>query len=262
MSFSSTRTVIPTAPRMASAVATSSSVASEPFAKAAAPAPTSAGMFGITRTTRAMPPSSRSIREVVTPAAMEMISLKLAVTDFKPASTVLICWGLMASRTTSAYLAAVALSAVVGIPKCFVKNSHRSGRASAAVICDGATVFVESSPRIKASPMLPAPMNAIVLFCRLMSFPFSKNSGADAHHRSTFFDRNFEIVRHAHRQFPQSGPITQFTQSAEVRPRFLNLFLERRDRHQSLHFQPRQLVDLAQRGVQVFGFQPELAGFA
>jgi len=81
----------PSVPRPANAAAT-----------AAAPAPTSAGVFGITRTTRVPGPSSRSMRAVVTPAAMEMTSFRLDMADLKPANTSPTCCGFTASTTMSA----------------------------------------------------------------------------------------------------------------------------------------------------------------
>src|SRR5712691_10489200 len=148
------------------------------------------------------------------------------------------------------------------MPKVFASFSNCSGRTSVAIICDGITVFAFSNPRISASPMFPAPRNAIVLFFRLMSFSFSEDGSTDAYHGRAFFDGDFKIVRHPHRKFPQAEGIAKLPQPAEVRPRFLHFVSDRRNSHQSLDLEAWQSVDLAESGLQIFGLQPKFARLA
>src|SRR5262249_17783858 len=68
---SGTRTTVPTAERIDSAHARSSSPASRPGAMAAAPAPTSAGVFGMARTTAMPDPNPASSVASGTPAAID-----------------------------------------------------------------------------------------------------------------------------------------------------------------------------------------------
>src|SRR5882724_8989647 len=118
--------------------------------------------------------------------------------------------------------------------KAFASLSNCSGRTSVATICDGVTLLAVSNPRISASPMFPAPRNAIVLFFRLMSFSFSKDGGADAHHGRALLDGHLKIVSHAHRKFSQVERVAQLPQPAEKRPCPLHFLRDGCDSHQSL----------------------------
>src|ERR1017187_1678422 len=132
---------------------------------------------------------------------------------------------------------------------------------SVAIIRDGETILVANSPRISASPMFPAPMNTIVLFCRLMSFSFSKNARANAYEGRTLLNGHFKVVGHPHRQLPHPEYIAKLSQPAEIGPRLLGFLSEWRDRHQSLHFQARHLVYFRNRGLQIPRLQAKLARF-
>src|SRR5438270_148773 len=69
--------------------------------------------------------------------------------------------------------------------------------------------------------------------------PFSKNRRTYPHDCRAFFDRNFEIVSHAHRQLAAAIAkraarlqlIPQFTQSAKVWTRAFGVFEKRRQSH-------------------------------
>src|SRR6185503_15775244 len=90
-------------------------------------------------------------------------------------------------------------------------------------------------PGLRASPCPPW----------LMPFPLSEDGCAHTHAGRTFFNCNFKIVRHAHRQnvhanrgqAPCSHMVTQSAQLAKIGPRFLCVVGKRRNGHQPAKFE-------------------------
>ena len=114
--LSSSSMLMPTASNSARAVARSSAVARLPGDTAVAAAPTSAGVFGIARTTRTPSETACSIVAVSKPAAIEMRSVPgLSRSPISRSTLSRIC-GLTLSTTTLARSAALALSTVTSIP--------------------------------------------------------------------------------------------------------------------------------------------------
>src|SRR5581483_3313851 len=78
---------------------------------------------------------------------------------------------------------------------------------------------------------------------------FTKNSGAEPNARRTFFDGNFEVMRHAYGKsfhldsgkLPGSDSVEQIAHFAEVGPRHLGIFSVRRHGHESLEVEGREL---------------------
>ena len=66
---------------------------------------------------------------------------------------------------------------------------------------------------------------------------------ADAYERRPFFDGDFEVVRHTHREVPQSDGVAQLAQRAEDGPHVLGIIGPRRHRHQAREIDVRQPPD-------------------
>src|SRR3990172_4556992 len=82
--------------------------------------------------------------------------------------------------------------------------------------------------------------------------PLPEDRPAHPDQGGPLLDRDLKVVRHAHRQFIQFGPlgpqhVTQFAQSAEDRPDFLRVSRQRRDRHQPAQPDRRQRRDVPRR---------------
>ena len=108
--------MIPTASNSALAVARSASLACLPGAIAVAPAPTSAGVLGIARTTRTPSVTASSIASVSTPAAIDTTSVPARSSEPTSRSTLSRICGLTLSTTSSAPRATSRLSVVIAMP--------------------------------------------------------------------------------------------------------------------------------------------------
>ncbi len=115
---SRTHTTSPAARMTASARARSVALTDGGANKPVAPAPTSAGRFGIVRTTGRLPPAQLSSAATSSPAHTEMSSgCIFCSTGASGARTLPASWGLTASTTIVASATAAALSAVAEMPK-------------------------------------------------------------------------------------------------------------------------------------------------
>ena len=157
---SGTRTTIPTAPRIRSARSRSASVASVPAAMADAPCRTTAGVFGIARTT-GRPGAASSSSAIVIPAAIESTSACSGSDGAADSSAADTCWGLSATITTSASATAHAGLGTTRIPRSSVSIACRRSGSISATAMSSASKPASSSPATRASPMRPPPSNAM-----------------------------------------------------------------------------------------------------
>ena len=115
-SFSSRGCAVPRRLKISRATATSSAVALAPAATAEAALSTRAGVFGITRTTRAPLVNADSIVSVLTPAMMEMKSFPRETSPVSVLRASMQTCGFTASRTISPKSTASRFSLTVRIP--------------------------------------------------------------------------------------------------------------------------------------------------
>src|SRR5690625_2559166 len=144
---------------MRRAASTWSSVAWRPLAKAVAPAPTRAGVLGITRTTGVSGGKNDSSVLRVTPAATETTNVSGFNRGAASCSTATTTSGLTATITTSATSTASPLDAVRA-PSSRAVSCKRVSSASASQTCSGATRPARTIPAANALPIAPAPMHA------------------------------------------------------------------------------------------------------
>ena len=157
---------MPTAPKSLPTSALSAAVTPRPQAMAVAPSPTSAGVFGIVRTRRAW--SAPSSDPSVTPAAIETTSFARPAAGAIAASTAGISCGLTARTITAQRRARSALSAAARTRYPLTRRARRAASGSLIQRSAGRTTFPPTSPRIRASPMFPAPINPIIVIATLL----------------------------------------------------------------------------------------------
>ena len=177
---SSSTTVIPTASKMRRVASTSASLACWPAAMAVAPAPTSAGVFGIVRTTR-VPSGSRGsmaldrhaggdrdhqrrrlqVRRDLVEHLGQDLRLDREHHDLRVARRRRRCWCWCGSR-----------SARRGA-------RQRSWRGSEPWICVGSTTPAAMSPLMSASAMLPVPRNPMVCVSFTVDALYHESTASD-----------------------------------------------------------------------------------
>ena len=127
----------------------------------AMPSWTTAGVFGIARTTGTPLPRWRSIVAVGIAAAIESTVCSGWISGpISPSSASMSC-GLTAITTSAAPAAASAFERVTSIPWRSRSSAARSSRRVEAASSAGARQPDESRPLISASPIWPAPRTAI-----------------------------------------------------------------------------------------------------
>ena len=157
---SSSTSVWPTAPNICSARARSLVDAREPPASAVMPSRTSAGVFGMARTTGTRAFRCFSMTAVLTDDAAEINSCVVLSSGPTSRSTGTTCCGLTTSSTTCAPCTASALEAAARTPS-------RRARSRERALCSVVTVTERASvrpasimPRMSVSPSCPAPRTA------------------------------------------------------------------------------------------------------
>ena len=149
------RTTVPTAPRIDSAHTMSSSVHCADMQIPAAPSPTSAGVFGIARTTAVpLPAASRNVATLM-PAAMES-------TRFAPACDS--CAHVCAARggfTAITPAEQGPISALITTPGNMVANACRRSSDGSTMVMRVACQPAAIRPPTRAEPILPPPTNVI-----------------------------------------------------------------------------------------------------
>ncbi|CAB4644770.1 unannotated protein [freshwater metagenome] len=149
------RTTVPTAPRIVSAHTMSSSVHCAETQIPAAPSPTSAGVFGIARTTAVPLPAASCKVATLIPAAMER-------TRFAPAFAS--CAHVCAARGGFTAITPAEhgpISALVTTPGNKVANALRRSADSSTMVIDVAGQPAAMRPPTRAEPILPPPTNVI-----------------------------------------------------------------------------------------------------
>src|SRR5581483_1893722 len=142
----------------------SSARADLPSAYAAADAPTSAGVFGITRITRAPASSPPSSLASGTPAAIEIKRWSFVKLPRISCNTPATWSGLTASNSTLANFTTSRLDALALAPTSRPKAAQAAATGSLAIICSGVASPARTKPRASAMPILPAPRKPIVRF--------------------------------------------------------------------------------------------------
>src|SRR5262245_25462260 len=236
---------------------------------AVAPSSTRAGVFGMTRISRALRLSRcpRSVR-VATPAAIEMRSFVRSTAGAISRSTGPMIWGFTARMITSDSATRAELVGKVPMPYCFAMSARRSDRASVAPIEVAGTSFAWTSPLIMASPMLPAPRKPTRL-CLMLTRRCSRggpgsarteDSRTHADDRGAFLDGDLVIRAHSHRKVLEPHEVAQLAQPSEVRPRRLGILGGRRNRHQPADAHVAELAHPVEQRLQVAGPHPVFLG--
>src|SRR3989442_294679 len=122
----------------------------------------------MTRMSRTSLPKTARIFAVDTPAAIEIISFFLIRTGAISRSTGVMIWGLTAMMPPSACRTSSPLFGASWMPYWRSSSLSRSRRTSLAQIASAGTTLAVTSPLMRASPMLPAPMKPIFLPLRLI----------------------------------------------------------------------------------------------
>ncbi len=158
--------VVPAAPRMRSAWARCSASTCGLPIRPVAPAPTSAGVFGIARTiARPRVPSQPASCAMRMPAAIETTSGRERATAAAiSAHTGFITCGLTASTSTPAPSAAAAALSCTSTPKSRASAWRRS-RLGSATTMDACVAPPRASAPIRLRAMFPPPMNAMRACC-------------------------------------------------------------------------------------------------
>ncbi len=119
----------------------------------------SAGVLGMTRTTRSLGPSDWRIESIVTPAIIDMSKCFPPSAGLRSASTSSVEAGLTARTRTSDRLTTSWFAANVAIPVSPAKLARAFASGSLAEIDSGETSPDRIMPRTSAAAMRPLPMN-------------------------------------------------------------------------------------------------------
>ena len=155
------QTTSPTAPRMVSVLFLSSWLTSGSAYRPLIPAPISAGVFGMQRTSLRWPSSQRESASSRTPAAMLTTSLPRTEPASAAAAGRKSC-GFTASTSVSAVCVAASGAVLARTPCRAASLSRAAGLTSTTEIQLASTPFL-SSPPISALAMLPPPRKAILM---------------------------------------------------------------------------------------------------
>jgi hypothetical protein len=155
--------MVPTAPRISETMARCVSSSDRGAYTPVAPAPLSAGRFGIARATATPGPHQPAMSARRMPAAMDNTSglLTASAATSVCVVTAMSC-GFTASTTTAAPSTASRLSAVTRTPSSSASWLRRACCASPTLMFCGARPRA-MSPRISAPPMFPPPMKAALM---------------------------------------------------------------------------------------------------
>ena len=159
---SATRTTAPTWRSASSASTMLSSPAWDPAQIPAMPSWTTAGVFGIARTTGTPSPRWRSIAAVGIAAAIERTVCSGWISGPISPSSVSMSCGLTAITTSAAPAAASEFESVTCMPCRSRSSVARSSRRVEAESSSAVRQPAESRPAISASPIWPAPRIAIL----------------------------------------------------------------------------------------------------
>ena len=154
-------TASPTALKSFSVCFKSAGVALEPATATEMPRPTSTGVFGITRTTRACPPRPASSRRSGNPAAIEMKSFRGFTSGRTSSSSAAMTCGLTARMTVCDRRTSSRLSRVTSILWARFRRRSCASTGSLAHMSAAPCCPASSIPRMRAVAMLPAPTKPI-----------------------------------------------------------------------------------------------------